>query len=112
MRRVYEAATKVVVWFGLANDSSDLAIDMILKSVFPQGENERNCINELLHRPWFRRVWVVQEFVVARHVDVMCGLKRVPASRSPSLRSPMVLTHILLRTYMGLAHISSGRRAF
>ena len=26
-------------------------------------------------------MWVIQEFAVARHVDAMCGIKRVPESQ-------------------------------
>lgn len=34
------------------------------------------AIAELLARPWFQRAWVVQEFIVARSVDMFIGRRK------------------------------------
>ena len=42
----------------------------------------------LLHRDWFNRVWIVQETANARHAEIICGTRSIPAdvfSRMPSL---------------------------
>ncbi|KAI0469144.1 HET-domain-containing protein [Xylaria cf. heliscus] len=39
---------------------------------FDQHEVQRALMN-LLSRPWFRRIWVIQEFVVSRSVEMYCG---------------------------------------
>lgn len=33
----------------------------------------RNNVLRLIERPWFRRVWVLQEVAAARHILIMCG---------------------------------------
>ncbi|KAH7411594.1 heterokaryon incompatibility protein-domain-containing protein [Phaeosphaeria sp. MPI-PUGE-AT-0046c] len=41
-------------------------------------ESEIGQVAQLLDRPWWRRVWIVQEVVLARKVVVMCGSDEVP----------------------------------
>ncbi|KAK3933754.1 heterokaryon incompatibility protein-domain-containing protein [Diplogelasinospora grovesii] len=38
---------------------------------------EMDGLRELLGRPWFRRVWILQEVVSARHATVICGGKSI-----------------------------------
>lgn len=38
----------------------------------------RKCIQTLFSRPWFRRVWVLQELFLSSDVAVQCGGKQVP----------------------------------
>jgi len=35
-------------------------------------------IRELLDRPWWKRVWIVQEVVLARKIVLMCGPETIP----------------------------------
>ena len=37
------------------------------------------AVFKLIARPWFRRIWTVQEFVLPNDVDVICGHERVGA---------------------------------
>src|SRR3569833_216474 len=39
----------------------------------------RDGLQSLLHRPWFRRVWILQEVANARAASVYCGTKSVRA---------------------------------
>lgn len=39
----------------------------------------RNGLLHLLDRPWFRRVWVVQEAFMARRATVLCGWNELPS---------------------------------
>ncbi|GAB1316469.1 hypothetical protein MFIFM68171_06679 [Madurella fahalii] len=36
-------------------------------------DDERLAVLRFFDRPWFRRVWIVQEFVLARQVVMLCG---------------------------------------
>ncbi|KLU90775.1 hypothetical protein MAPG_10626 [Magnaporthiopsis poae ATCC 64411] len=38
---------------------------------------EREAVARLLGRPWFTRVWIIQEFVLAREVVMLCGMVAV-----------------------------------
>jgi Heterokaryon incompatibility protein (HET) len=43
---------------------------------FPQ-ELTQKALVALLCRPWFQRAWVIQEFAVAKYVDMYCGRRLV-----------------------------------
>jgi Heterokaryon incompatibility protein (HET) len=48
------------------------------ETVFRGFPRERTClaVAELLSRPWFHRAWVVQEFIVAREVEMFVGRRK------------------------------------
>lgn len=84
MGHIYSKASKVVVWlgedepFGLSHALADTKTQMI-------SDKQRRIPPELVHvglvhvvasllrRPWWTRVWVVQELVRARAVEIQCG---------------------------------------
>lgn len=43
------------------------------------------CLGALLCRPWFRRIWVVQEFALPRRIRMMCGTWEVAGSLIPNI---------------------------
>ena len=97
MKDIYSRAASVLVWLGEITPSSAMALslvegiykantDIMIASMqaspkysYPQGFSQDQintgvfCLRELLRRPWFRRIWVVQEVAVANSVIVMCG---------------------------------------
>lgn len=64
MAMIYAMTSRVIVWLGEAEDSSDKALEEIHKSANGQrtttGPTIRNAVLKLLLRPWFKRVWVIQ----------------------------------------------------
>ncbi|KAL6705945.1 hypothetical protein ACN47E_006224 [Coniothyrium glycines] len=102
MHQIYTYATRVIVWLGPETHDSTLALQTLenmgkqieyTKSGYwmpaPQ-RNERdwwlpecrpeiepdqwNAIANLLHRPWFGRLWVLQEIQLANHEAIaQCG---------------------------------------
>src|SRR3984957_20496097 len=97
MRNIYEGAKGVFVWLGERTRRSQIAlrlvdefVEAILKSLKGSGQltlrklfanglsasrmkNGVAPLKELLRRPWFHRLWVVQEVAVAGEVTIMCG---------------------------------------
>ncbi|KAN0083077.1 HET domain containing protein [Elaphomyces granulatus] len=81
MAKIYGQADCVVVWLGKAADDSDRALEEIRvaggKKATDFSNNEtihdQQAVFTLLQRPWFRRIWVIQEVAAARHVLIMCG---------------------------------------
>lgn len=99
MSDIYQMAEKVIIWLGALEESTPLAWSLMKKLVsLPQNEiasidlgslrTEKSvtsplgefhtsahwqAVVELLERTWFTRSWVVQEFVLAREVIVLCG---------------------------------------
>lgn len=90
MRDVYCKAETVLVWLGesnalttrafdelhglaeLADFDNAVPIDYIKMSTVQHSERWR-AISEVLYRPWFRRMWIIQEVLSARKGVVMCG---------------------------------------
>ncbi|KAN0119363.1 Heterokaryon incompatibility protein (HET) domain containing protein, partial [Hyaloscypha variabilis] len=82
MGSIYRRAKEVVAWTG---EDFDLAIDFInrlnglekSKSTLPTVLNdhirEAEAFFEFLARPYWRRVWIIQELALARHVTIHCG---------------------------------------
>ncbi|QSZ34409.1 hypothetical protein DSL72_006001 [Monilinia vaccinii-corymbosi] len=79
MRRVYSDATTVLIWLGPEADGSEEAMRSIER--FDKGYwrtyDFQTQFMEILFRPWFTRIWTVQEFVMARH-SVVDGRMKNP----------------------------------
>ena len=95
MPKIYSSASKTIVHLGQQSDRSYLAIyllERIARTNF-SGLSDGAFLNPSLaafglppitnaswvalrkfwSRPWFRRVWIVQEFLLAKDVVVICG---------------------------------------
>ena len=104
MDRIYKEAERVVVWLGVGTDGSDRAMDAIARfydfehyrtwakgtattneqvlqfidSLFPVRNDLSARITEvvsLAERKYWSRVWIVQEFHLARDSTIYCGRK-------------------------------------
>ncbi|EFW98780.1 heterokaryon incompatibility protein [Grosmannia clavigera kw1407] len=98
MAEIYHSASQVVVWLGEAHSNSTLAFKLIQKLApvaggeeSPQSQQSQNAsairpvdltdvenaawvaLDALYWRPWFTRVWVIQEIAVSRSAVIMCG---------------------------------------
>jgi hypothetical protein len=90
MEEVYRRASLVWVWLGDSDEFSELAFDELhglgqyldWDGAVPQEylvkELDRHpqrwrAISELLYRPWFRRMWIIQEILSARRAMMICG---------------------------------------
>lgn len=96
MHAIYTQAVEVLAWLGAASEDSDAAAEFVslvanklrgfdsdaLSSVatvlaqpgFPQYGDERwKGLLHLLCRPWFRRIWVQQEAILASSITFICG---------------------------------------
>jgi hypothetical protein len=90
MAEVYRRASLVWVWLGDSDEFSGLAFDglhtlgqhrdwdevvpreYLVKELDHHPQRWR-AISELLYRPWFRRMWIIQEVLSARHAMMICG---------------------------------------
>ncbi|MCJ1464429.1 hypothetical protein MMC07_003042 [Pseudocyphellaria aurata] len=85
MYSIYHLATRVVIWLGRESDDSDLAMDLIADihkmgadNFRPSLENARSweALTKFYRRPWFSRVWVLQETAVSNlSPEVRAGKK-------------------------------------
>jgi hypothetical protein len=89
MTEIYSRCTKGVAWLGPSDSSitqAALAIPEILSRMNYYSAMPALLVRglvaslilygfgELLSRPWFGRIWVVQEFVLPCEVELLCGL--------------------------------------
>jgi ankyrin repeat protein len=107
MKYIYKAAECVVVWLGEGTEESDLVMDSMkrLQDYTIQVEGDwrhsaqiwmhvqaglgdidmhqidkwRKGMELMLRRPWFRRIWILQEIANARVATVYCGKKSISA---------------------------------
>ena len=93
MSLIYHQATKVQAYIGEPSDSSDVGMDFVLQDAASMMNHmnrpstglglgntsspQQVAVDSILQRPYFERVWILQEIEVARKVDVILGDKIV-----------------------------------
>ncbi|KAH6677725.1 heterokaryon incompatibility protein-domain-containing protein [Halenospora varia] len=83
MAEIYGQANRVIVYLGEAANDSDQALEDIRLTAENEFTNSSNrersqeAILKLLERPWFRRMWVLQEVAAARRILIMCGSAQI-----------------------------------
>ncbi|PMD52529.1 HET-domain-containing protein [Hyaloscypha bicolor E] len=96
MRQIYERAQKVVIWLGIQSDESSLAFNFMkfissdrrkrsMKSEKLDGttkyvglQEELEAVRKLCQRPYWQRLWIVQEVVVSQEAELYCGKDHMP----------------------------------
>ena len=87
MKFIYEKASKVLVWLGPSRDGSDDVMRWIRLMYEHRSDEEWLCrqfraaptlkilldLCKLCQRPYWNRIWVVQEIVCGKDVDLVCG---------------------------------------
>lgn len=103
MAQIYSLAARVVIWVGPASPDSDLAMQLVehlgqavridertgmitsasngeaephwadTAQPLPYGEDELCALEKLFWRPWFERLWVVQEVMTSIDAVMVCG---------------------------------------
>ncbi|KAJ4259728.1 hypothetical protein NW762_007659 [Fusarium torreyae] len=96
MRRIYAEARQVLVWLGQGTATSERAFKYLLEGprfytswesvgynfmIEPHRTHhyveDLVCLRKLLERPWFRRLWVLQEVAYGRKVILVAGNQAV-----------------------------------
>jgi hypothetical protein len=143
MRHIFQRAYVTMVWLGEERDDSDRAMDAIqrwgaarvthgdVKSIVqnisdPFDSRDFEAVSKLLERVWWRRVWALQEVVVAKSVFLLCGDKVLnwdylqlayqpwndlflPANASvASIRDTTSVTGIIMNRYWVIAVFHRG----
>ena len=84
MRKIYASAANVIIWLGDEADDSSLAFKLIPQlsdasqiDTDSWTAKEWGALKALLLRPWFGRMWVLQELGVASSAAVVCGKQSI-----------------------------------
>ncbi|PQE13494.1 hypothetical protein CJF32_00005382 [Rutstroemia sp. NJR-2017a WRK4] len=79
MHQIYSSAARVIVWLGGEEPwglkHTLLSINLRQNDGFTPAVHFgiTRVIANLLRRPWWTRVWIVQEFILARSIQIQCG---------------------------------------
>jgi hypothetical protein len=85
MGDIYRQAKKVIVWLGMPTPASELGMKILsflagnedLTKDSPwethSPENVIAAVNDIIERPYFERIWVVQEAALAQKTDLHVG---------------------------------------
>ncbi|KAK2759764.1 hypothetical protein FQN54_002498 [Arachnomyces sp. PD_36] len=94
MQTIYSRASQVPVWLGPAENDSDMLIEkldelgafaenvVLKKAPYPKAnspfpESLWHALGSFICRPWFNRIWVVQELLLGEEPILVCGSKVV-----------------------------------
>lgn len=91
MGRIFSEAEQVFAWTGPEADDSDYAMDMLnstppsysILPMHPELANNSRAQTAILawcNRPYWRRVWIMQEIFLAKRLVFMCGSKSIAES--------------------------------
>ncbi|THV52588.1 hypothetical protein BGAL_0075g00340 [Botrytis galanthina] len=86
MARIYNSASRVVVWLGEEIEETKGALeDIQVASNEAPGKNSKEVVKKehiikFLQNPWFQRIWVLQEVAAAQHVVIVCGSMTIAGS--------------------------------
>lgn len=89
MKRIYSMASNVYIWLGPDSENSRLAMEFLAKEGTKPlrrqvddyrpiwDRKEGKAIRDLFERPYWTRMWIVQEIIHANRLTVWCGSQRV-----------------------------------
>ncbi|USP74672.1 heterokaryon incompatibility protein cpaM [Curvularia clavata] len=98
MGEIYSIAKRVLIWLGVADGSEPATFDLLRtvepmldwdeEATKPYGdvladtlrENDHDAFKDLKRKSWFRRMWCLQEVVLAQDAIVICGGSTIPWS--------------------------------
>jgi len=86
MRNIFREADTVIAWLGPAADNSELAMDLIADKMKLREKTENQQLSDtelaalapIAYRSYWSRVWIIQEFFLAKKLEIRCGSKAVP----------------------------------
>jgi hypothetical protein len=77
MGSIFEQAQNVIIWLGPRSEDSDVAMSTISSirgvNFGDLTDSAWDALENLFSRPWFSRIWVLQEFKRARNPIFQCG---------------------------------------
>ncbi|KAJ9132152.1 hypothetical protein NKR23_g11400 [Pleurostoma richardsiae] len=73
MRDIYSGADKVLAFVGQSSEDSDHAVMLINYGAEFLTDVEKVALRNFFNRPYFQRLWVVQETVLSKSLEIYCG---------------------------------------
>lgn len=100
MGDIFRTATSTFIWLGESSSSDQVVIDYLLK----QGDSDTpdlqlknipiKALRCFFERPWFRRLWILQEALLSKQPVVHYGRFTVPFSSILRLSSDLIVDNL------------------
>lgn len=89
MGAVYSSSIQTIIWLGLASDGSDMGMELVenvsSRDFEIQSMNMKvagwKALYAIMRRPWWSRLWTIQEVGLSKQAIVKCGGKEVDLSK-------------------------------
>ncbi|KAH9997685.1 heterokaryon incompatibility protein-domain-containing protein [Xylariaceae sp. FL0662B] len=89
MTAIYSQASEVMVWLGLADPDPEISAGLAslssntswASSDLNPNRDEEKALNFIYSRPYWERVWIIQEILLAADLVLLCGDYSYPWSR-------------------------------
>ena len=124
MRKIYKSAVNVIIWLGDEADESSKAIKLIPRvsenvpsridadgvrrgEIHSGTPREWRALKALLSRPWFGRMWILQELGVASSATVFCGNNSISWQEVSDMIDHLHTTGLWLILFGSLGYKSS-----
>ncbi|EAT86242.1 hypothetical protein SNOG_06411 [Parastagonospora nodorum SN15] len=73
MKDIYQGAGLVITWLGAATDDDRLAFRALQEDTIAPGRWPWDAWYQLFRKPYWRRIWIIQEFVLGEENHLWCG---------------------------------------
>lgn len=111
MADIYSQARLVIAWLGPESEASRAAFQF-LAYCYHRPRDRRDmtedrgwdALENIYHRDYWKRVWIVQEICLAREVIIVCGHTQIPWTYITALRNN--------RMHCWTQYLSKGERKF
>lgn len=114
MGKIYKSAANVLIWLGDEADKSSMATEIISslsdnldEDIHSWTAKEWRALGALLSRPWFSRMWVLQELGVASSATFVCGRQEIDWQHVSDMISYMQNTGLWLGVFGSSGYSSS-----
>ncbi|KAI0456442.1 heterokaryon incompatibility protein-domain-containing protein [Xylaria acuta] len=78
MKDIFSTANLTIAWIGPSNEDSDFVMDHCVNrkhASYHKLHMAALAAKKLLRRPYFERVWIVQEVLLSQRLLILCGFK-------------------------------------
>jgi hypothetical protein len=73
MKDIYQGAALVIAWLGAATKDDILAFSVLRDDVLMPSHWPWEAWFQLFRKPYWRRIWIIQEFVLGEETHMWCG---------------------------------------
>lgn len=100
MGDIFRTATSTFIWLGEPSDNDKVVMDYLCRQQDPESPELRlrdvpiEALRCFFERPWFRRLWILQEALLSKQATVHYGRSRIPFPSILRLSSDLIVDNL------------------